>query len=228
MAPERGMGGTVVGLERMRDGSSHGLRAAKIVNFGCGLSAAPSCLNLDGSPTVLLARLPLPVSAFGGRREFVRSVRMHHIRYARAQTLRFRRESLDGFYASHVLDQLSRKDCERLLGRCLTWLRPGGVLRVVLADLKRIAAPYVSGEIGADAFTERTSLSVDALRPSTLLFGHSFHRWMYDAESFSRLLERVDFRNVRECSFGESQCPELAELDLPARKDESFYVEANP
>ncbi len=38
----------------------------RIINFGCGPSPAPGIRNIDGSPTVLPAHLPLPTT-FGSR-----------------------------------------------------------------------------------------------------------------------------------------------------------------
>jgi len=57
------------------------------MNFGCGPSPFPGMLNIDGSPTVLLARLPLPAGAFGSRREFVNAVRKHRIRFGLGRSI---------------------------------------------------------------------------------------------------------------------------------------------
>ncbi len=46
-----------------------------IVNFGCGADPSPGCVNVDGSLTVLLARLPIPASLFGARARFVAAIR---------------------------------------------------------------------------------------------------------------------------------------------------------
>ncbi len=199
-----------------------------IVNFGCGANPGPrdsGYLNIDGSLTLQLAKLPLPATFFGGRADFVRLIRANRIRYGTARGLRLPANSIEGFYASHVLEHLSKRDCENLLVRVLGWLKPSGVLRVALPDLKRSAASYVAGKTDASQFVAGTHLAEDGLRWWETIFGHSQHRWMYDSESFSRVLIRQGFRDVREHSFGESALPALGCLDIPSRQAESFYVE---
>jgi hypothetical protein len=200
-----------------------------IVNFGCGANPAPSgpgYINIDGSLTVLLARLPLPASAFGSRADFIRVLRANRIRYATARHLKLPEGSLDGFYASHVLEHLSRSDCEDLLLRVHKWLKPSGVLRVVLPDLKHLAKSYMEGTTDASQFVTGTHLAADRLRRWEMILGHSQHRWMYDASSFSQLLARLGFREIKECEMGQGRLPALSCLDIPSRQAESFYIEA--
>lgn len=200
-----------------------------IVNFGCGSNLAPSgpgYINIDGSLTVLLTRLPLPASAFGSRADFIRVLRANRIRYGTARRLKLPDGALDGFYASHVLEHLSRSDCEDLLLRVHKWLKPSGVLRVALPDLKRLARSYTEGTIDASQFVAGTYLAADHLRRWEIILGHSQHRWMYDASSFSQLLARLGFREIKECEMGQGRSPALSCLDIPSRQAESFYIEA--
>jgi predicted SAM-dependent methyltransferase len=200
-----------------------------IVNFGCGANPAPGdsgYINVDGSLTVRLARLPLPAGAFGSRSDFVRVLRANRIQYGTARRLRFREDSLDGFYASHVLEHLSRSDCENLLSRVRRWLKPSGVLRVVLPDLKRAANSYVVGITDASQFVAGTHLAADSSRWWEILFGHSQHRWMYDAASFTRVLEKVGFSEIQEWEMHQGRLPSLNCLDISSRQAESFYIEA--
>jgi len=48
---------------------------------------------------------------------------------------------------------------------------------------------------------------------------------MWDAVSVIGLLRRIGFE-ARECTFREGTRQDVAMLDLEARRDESFYVEA--
>jgi hypothetical protein len=200
-----------------------------ILNFGCGANPAPSTsrsINVDGSLTVLLARIPLPAEAFGSRAGFVRVIRKSRIRYGTARNIKFPEGSLEGFYSSHVLEHLSTHDCEDLLRRVHTWLKPSGTLRVVLPDLMRFARSYVAGTTEAPQFVASTGLSPGGRFWWEILLGHSQHRWMYDAASFSQLLARLGFREIKECEMGAGRSPELSCLDIPSRQAESFYIEA--
>jgi len=201
-----------------------------IVNFGCGANPGPresGYINIDGSLTLQLAKLPVPASVFGGRADFIRAIRADRIRYGTAGRLKFSPGSIDGFYASHVLEHLPRRQCDDLLARVLVWLKPSGVIRVVLPDLKRYAASYVAGKTDASQFVADTHLAEDNLRWWEVLFGHTQHRWMYDAASFAQVLARAGFRDVQEHSFGEGRLPELSRLDIPSRRDDSFYIEGS-
>jgi methyltransferase family protein len=201
-----------------------------IINFGCGANPAPDAsryVNVDGSLTILLAKLPISAAAFGMRADFIRVVRANRIRYGTASRLKLPADSLDGFYASHVLEHLPMPVCESLLLRVRNGLKPSGALRVVLPDLKRFAASYVAGEVDASQFVTNTNLTAEGQRWWEVLFGHSQHRWMYDAESFARLLTKLGFRDVKECQFGQGRFTELSCLDISSRQHESFYLEAS-
>ncbi len=200
----------------------------KIVNFGCGPSPALGVYNIDGSLTVLLACLPLPAAIFGSRREFVTVVRKNKIRFGLDRHIKFASCSLDGFYTSHALEHMPRERCEALLARVRSWLKPSGVLRVALPDLKQFASSYTADECDADDFVRQIGLAVDARPWWSIAFGHAQHRWMYDVCSFSRLLCHLGYRDVRQCLYGEGKMPDVALLDLRARRTESFYVEAQP
>lgn len=197
----------------------------RVVNFGCGDSATPGCLNIDGSLTVLLARLPVPARLFGPRQDFVRAIRSKGIKWCTARRLKLKAESIDGFYASHVLEHLSRRDAASLLTRVLLWLRPGGVLRLVLPDLRQAAGLYIKGDLKTDEFVERTGLAIDSRPWWSVIFGHSCHRWMYDSERIVEMLAQIGYLNIEICSFGVSRLAPLGALDIQARRQESLYVE---
>jgi predicted SAM-dependent methyltransferase len=197
-----------------------------IVNFGCGPFGTPGYINVDGSPTVLLAKLPLPASWLYPKADFVHTARQAQIRYGRARRIRFPEESLDAFYSSHTLEHIPQRDCINLMTRVRTWLRPGGVVRIVLPDLRLLANAYSAGEIGAEAFVRRTYLAPDSTSMLSRLIGGGTHHWMYDARSFGDLLRRIGFNEIAQTEFGVSRMPELSELDLELRRKESFYIEA--
>ncbi len=92
------------------------------MNFGCGIRCPEGYLNVDGSLTVLLAHLPLPASFYGSRADYVRAIRGGQVKYATARRLRVANGTLDGFYASHVLEHMPRQECNDLLRRVRLWL----------------------------------------------------------------------------------------------------------
>ncbi len=199
---------------------------AGIVNFGCGPFATPGYINIDGSSTVLLSRLPVPAGWFYPKAAFVSVAREARIRYGRARRLRFPEGSLNAFYSSHTLEHLPRRHCLDLMNRVRGWLRPGGVVRVVLPDLRRMGEAYAAGVIDADTFLRKTYLATESNSLVWRLIGGGVHHWMYDAASFGKLLQRLGFREVQQTEFGMSRLAELSRLDIKERRHESFYIEA--
>ena len=108
------------------------------------------------------------------------------------------------------------------LGKVRRWLKPEGVLRVVLPDLRLLAGQYLRGDYDANRFIERIDLA--GARPNP--FSRSKHLWMYDTDSFGSILDQLGYGDIAVSEFATSRMKELAELDIPERRDESFYIEA--
>jgi len=200
-----------------------------IMNFGCGIFCPDGYLNVDGSLTVLLARVPLPAVCYGPKRAYVRAIRAGHVKYGTARRLQEADSTLDGFYASHVLEHMSRSDCARLLSRVRLWLKTTGLIRIVLPDLRLLVDQYATGQMGTDQFLDKMHLAIDGMSAWQVASNHAFHRWMYDAPSFTAILSSLGYTDIRVCQATHSVLPEFAELDRRiGRQDQSFYVEAAP
>ncbi len=91
-----------------------------LVNLGCGSVWHPDWINLDVRP------VSSEIQAWNAE-----------------NGLSFDDGSVDGCYASHLLEHLSREDARRLLLECLRVLRSGGVLRLAVPDLEVIAREYL-------------------------------------------------------------------------------------
>jgi predicted SAM-dependent methyltransferase len=203
--------------------------AKAIMNFGCGIFCPDGYLNVDGSLTVLLAHMPLPAVLYGPKRDYVDAIRAGRVRYGTARRLRVPNATLDGFYASHVLEHMPRDDCMNLLGRVRLWLKPTGLVRIVLPDLRMLADQYTDGRIGADRFVDKMHMAIDGMSAWKIASSHAFHRWMYDVPSFTAALNSLGYTNIQVCQAAESALTEFAELDRKiGREDQSFYVEAAP
>jgi predicted SAM-dependent methyltransferase len=95
-------------------------RPPALLNIGCGSVWHPDWINLDVHPVS----------------PEVRAWDADH-------GLPFEDGSIDGCYASHLLEHLSREGAQRLLLECLRVLRSGGVLRLAVPDLEAIAREYL-------------------------------------------------------------------------------------
>jgi hypothetical protein len=201
-------------------------QSARIVNFGCGPAARAGDVNVDGGPTVLISRLPLPSKAFKSRSVLIDEYRSSGVIYRTAARLSFPPASLDGFYASHVFEHMDREELATLLTRIASWLKPRACLRVVLPDLKKLAKAYSTGAIDATEFVKWLNLSTSGQGVMARLFGRARHRWMYDEASFAALLRKSGFQEISARGFREGADPRLFSLDLLSHEHESFYIES--
>ena len=104
-------------------------------------------------------------------------------------------------------------------------LRPGGVLRIVVPDLRLIVHEYLTDPdpLASHHFLDRLSM------------GHTFHdlihpganhSQMFDERSLMHLLQQAGFSHSEVSRFMESRIPDIARIELAERKNESLYVES--
>ena len=198
---------------------------ARYVQYGCGFSPGEGWLNFDASPTLRIERLPVMGRALGrlsgNERRFPQGVRFGDI----VAGLPVEDGSVDGLYASHVLEHLSLADCRQALANSRRMLRPGGVFRLIVPDLKARARAYLEAgddPAAAHAFLRSTGLGRDGrgagLRAQLRgVLGNSEHLWMYDLASMTAELERAGFVDIRAARIGDSGDAMFDRVEDPAR-----------
>lgn len=205
------------------------------VNIGCGGTPTPGYRNFDNSPSVRLARTPVirrMIPKLGLLRPAQRDYfsRAHEIEFGDVvKGLPLPAGSCDVIYSSHTLEHLDRWEADRFCEEALRVLKPGGVLRVAVPDLRRMAERYLAGG-DADEFVASTLLSVEKPRSlrqrlTLLTVGFRGHHWMYDGSSLVRLLLRHGFVDPVSLEPGSTTIADPGQLDLFERSDESIYVE---
>jgi SAM-dependent methyltransferase len=211
------------------------------VNVGCGQTPTPGWINYDNSLTVRAARWPLVLPLVetlrlltDQQRQFMRTSVARDIRYADAvHHIPEADGSIDVLYTSHMVEHLDHDEARRFLRQARRVLRPGGILRVAVPDLKGHVDQYLADGDG-DGLLARVMLTRS--RPKTvagrigyLMMGDRHHQWMYDGRSLSALISSAGFVDVREVPAGETSIPDPGPLDLAERSPESVFVEArNP
>jgi predicted SAM-dependent methyltransferase len=103
----------------------------------------------------------------------------------------FEDDSLDGIYASHVLEYFDRIEVEEVLAEWRRALRPGGFLRLAVPDFEALCGLYMkTGDLG---------LVIGPLYgrwcPTPGLVIH--HKTVYDFESLARILLKNGFSPPR-------------------------------
>lgn len=176
------------------------------VQYGCGQSCPSGWSNFDASPWLWLRTLPL-AGRFLRLGPFPRGVRNGDI----VTGLPVADETVQGVYASHVLEHLSYADFWSALDHTFRMLRPGGIFRLIVPDLQARAERYLHDTALPDAsawFMRASGLgregSVRGMGPRLRqMFGRSAHLWMWDEQSLANALRKTGFTGIRRCRFGD-------------------------
>lgn len=196
------------------------------VNLGCGLSVTPNWVNIDGSLNAFIATWPHRLHGiayrFSGAHEFytvhdytsiIRShFFVHHdFRYG----IPLPDNSVDYLYSSHFLEHLDKQMGRYLLVECYRVLKPGGFVRIAVPDLEHAWRMYQAGD------KERMLHDYFFIDGAT---GFSQHRYLYDYEMLSHILNEIGYVHVVRAAFQQGEVPDLDLLDN--REDYTLFVEA--
>ena len=198
------------------------------INLGSWKHAPEGWINVDGSWNAWLSqhpRLRAAARTLGVLPEWARddewpaNVVVHDLR----KPLPFPDGYAAAVYGSHVLEHLYLEEGERLLAECFRVLRAGGVLRLVVPDLRAVVDEYLA-DGDADRMNERLGFRdrrPPAGNPAYRVYSavkdlHS-HKWMYDAESLSARFRGAGFEDVRALGYLESAIPGIEEVELRKR-----------
>jgi len=193
-------------------------RMGTYVQHGCGLCAPEGWLNFDASPTLRIQKIPLIGRALGWVR-FPAGARYGDIR----KGLPLPGGSADAVYCSHVLEHLALEDCRLALRQTFALLRPGGVFRLVLPDIRFEAESYLRSTDPSAAVRFMHLTMGRATRPRGFRetvrgwLGNSEHQWMWDFESLAVELTAAGFTSIRRAQFGDSDDPMFRLVEDPER-----------
>ena len=130
-------------------------------------------------------------------------------------------------FCEHFCDHLNYPDViSRFLSDCHRLLAPGGRARFVLHDAEGLMRAHLARD---NRYFDVSEISLPTrMEAVNLLFRfNDFHQFLYDYETFERLLRLAGFARVEKASYQKSDFPELV-LDQihPSREMMSMYVEA--
>jgi ubiquinone/menaquinone biosynthesis C-methylase UbiE len=140
-----------------------------------------------------------------------------------------------GAPGAHVLEHLYLEDAQKLLKECKRVLRPGGVIRLVVPDLRSMAASYLKNKNGgspspsekiaaADMLNEKLGFRNPAPPSGNSVFkfysqwkDFHHHKWMYDSDSLIHYMENAGFAEVGEKGYLQSEIPGIEEVEDASR-----------
>lgn len=209
------------------------------INVGCGMTLTEGWTNLDNSISLRISKLPLWLIRFSRWIRLLDVNQYRYIEFARqrgilwanaAKKLPFHEGSVEVVYTSHMLEHLDRTQAQAFLQEVLRVLKPGGVIRISVPDLKILVDQYLQDQ-DADHMIESMGTCIN--NPQSMkeklkyvLTGSRHHSWMYDRKSLIKLLMQSGFAQVQAMPLGKTTIPDSGKLDLYERSDASIYVEA--
>jgi predicted SAM-dependent methyltransferase len=215
------------------------------LNLGCGPGPQPDgWIHLDGSWNAWFGKAPrvrrmlgaLGLVPMAAQHDWRPDVVVANLR----RELPFPPSTFDCVYASHVLEHLYEDEVVALLRDCVRVLRPRGVLRLVVPDVKAIVREYVDRKSGrgqsgdtlpADWLNERLHFQQRS-RPRgfavhrfyAALTQLHFHKWMYDAETLTNRMVRAGLSDTQERGLWDSRILGIEAIENPERLEDGAGV----
>ena len=196
------------------------------LNLGCGDVTPRGWVNVDYAIGARLRKLPLlgALSRRFLRCNWDRSIVLHDLRRAFPRAT----ESVDYVYSSHSLEHLTQRAGENFMRETFRVLRRGGVIRIVVPDLRLLVDRYLAGEADAPGFLSSLHAVDTADRPIATrvysLLSGSGHRCMYDEASLTALMTAAGFAARRKAPF-DSRIPSIGEIEGMAQTEDTLIVE---
>lgn len=136
-------------------------------------------------------------------------------------------------YCAEVLEHLREFECRGLLREIRRVLRPEGIARFSVPDLRKICSAYLGGQIDARRLSSFFYIPAQTRpgiseRLGSRVYSTHYHQWMYDADSLSGLVKGAGFSHVILKLPQEGDLPDVVELerDLDEGRKYSLYLEA--
>jgi predicted SAM-dependent methyltransferase len=182
-----------------------GSYANAYVNVGCGTKYVHGMVNIDGN---LFRKKDMWLDVTLG--------------------LPFPDNSLQGVYASHVIEHFDDKCVRRLFGEVYRVLKPGGAVRLIVPSLEYAIDAYVSGGIEKMPDWPHKYDSAGG-RFNNFMLCQNQHFMMFDLSLLEELLSEAGFSNIVRESLQHSDYFKNEHMQFesdPSLKDVSLYIEA--
>ena len=184
------------------------------LHIGCGLNAPDGWINIDASPSLQLAKVPILgsyITSVVGGPNWPSSVKYGDI----VKGIQTKDGSYELIFSAHVLEHLSLPNFHTALSNIYLYLKVGGVFRVIVPDLEKYVAKYNTqrsnsslSHNAAHDFMSVSFLGHSGSRSNFYgrlkeAFSNSRHQWMWDEPSLVDALYQHGFKNVQRCNYGE-------------------------
>lgn len=189
-------------LEKYKD-------SAVKLHVGCGMVYKPGWINIDNNSDNNIEKLDLNLDL--------------------ANPLPFPDNSVDFIFNELFLEHLTVDEGKRAISEFMRVLKPHGVLRIAMPDLKNTVANYLKPKEQWVADTkelfEKFHLTYIKTQAENLniAFREWGHKWLYDKEELARRIDELGFKNYVFCEQHKSMHAPLNNLET--RKESTLIVE---
>lgn len=123
--------------------------------------------------------------------------------------------SVDHIFSCHSIEHLAWPDgVIKFLRATLVALRRGGVLRLVVPDLMKVAKLYVAGDDLKGIYDGPYHEGPDCPATRFMYFCRAWeHTVLFDEQLLSMLMSEAGYVQIGRMSFGQSDIPELCNID---------------
>lgn len=206
----------------------------KKLHIGCGPFTPSGWVNLDGSWNAkltkfrvlkkILAKLKIIPSRLV-EIPWDSNIIHHDIR----KPFPFRNNTFSAIYASHLIENLYLDEAKSLLKECYRLLKPGGIIRIMIHDLRKEALNYISGNNLKDSKNQKTeadefltTLGIRREFPKgsifykiyTLFYDYHTYKWLYDSESLIFHFKEAGFEEVEEKPVLQSKIEDIKAVEV--------------
>lgn len=207
------------------------------LNIGCGNSPAEGWLNIDSSPHLRASKVPIVGSMVlrqAKNKDGIRRAVYGDIVHG----LKLQSGSCELVFASHVLEHLTVTDFDKALDNIYAYLRPGGILRVIVPDLRYYIERYRSDcedeALASEAALRFMTLSgVAGVGSRNTLsarmreaLSNRRHQMMWDEASLTAALARHGFKEIHTCRYRDWGDGRFATVEAEALHERSICLEA--
>ena len=211
------------------------------LNLGCGSVRPVGWINTDSSLNASFQKIPV-IGKMITRYFNPVIYNSSNFKYMNLnKKWPFSNNSVDIVYASHLFEHLTIKSADLFLKESLRCLKAGGVIRIVVPDMYKIAKKYIfdfesgdkdasdyilwainmhrEGQYGNLGWVKKIILELQG-------YPHQ-HKYMYDEKSMFKLFEKHGFININILTFGDSRLIEnIHEVEGANEHYLSVYIEA--
>ncbi len=198
------------------------------LHLGCGSQVVDGWINVDYALGARFMKVPL-------LRVFNRKLKLFRLDWNEKIVLHdltkmfpWGDSSAEIIYTSHTLEHLSKEEGRKFLEECHRVLHKGGIIRVLVPDLRYIVDKYINNRIAADDFVEELGVLYTNKSQGFKRYLSPFvqfpHKCMYDTPRLKRILNELGFDSTS-CSAFESRIDDIRLIELEDRAINAVVVE---